>query len=124
MKVAGIVVRILMGLLFLFASLAYFLHLVPTPPMEGPLDTFNRGLAAATYLLPTVKGVELLCGLAFLAGRFVPLALVVIAPVVVNIALVHVFLDPKGLPIAAFLVLAHAFLTVLHRDRFRPLFKP
>lgn len=124
MKIASLIVRSLMGLLFLFGSVTYFLKLITPPPLGGALKVFNDGLAASVYLLPTIKAVELVCGLAFLSGRFVPLAAVLIAPIIVNILLVHAFLDPRGLPVAIFLVLANAFLAYTYRDRYRPLFKP
>jgi uncharacterized membrane protein YphA (DoxX/SURF4 family) len=123
MKIAVIIVRSLMGLLFLFASITYFFKLITPPPLEGALKTFNDGLEASVYLLPTVKAVELLCGLAFLSGRFVALAAVLISPIIVNIVMVHTFLDPKGLPVALFLVLANAFVAYSHRDSYKPLFK-
>src|SRR3954471_16368267 len=99
MKVAYIIVRILMGLMFLFASLAFFFKLMPMPELSGPVKTFMEGMQASIYLLPFVKVVELLCGLAFISGFFVPLAAVVIFPITLNILFYSAFLDPKGLPI-------------------------
>ncbi|MCB1056600.1 MAG: DoxX family protein [Acidobacteria bacterium] len=124
MKIAAVIVRTLMGLLFLFASIAYFFKLVNPPPPTGAMKTFNDGLEAAVYLMPTVKVIELVCGLLFVIGRFVPLALVLIAPIIVNIVLVHAFLGPEGLPLAGFLVVAEIFLLYYYRDRYRPLLKP
>lgn len=124
MKIATVIVRVLMGLLFLFSSITYLFDLIQPPPLTGALKTFNEGMEASVYLLPTVKVVELLCGLAFVIGRFVPLATVVIAPIIVNIVLVNVFLAPEGLPIAAFLVLANGFLAWRHREAYRPLLRP
>lgn len=122
MKILTRIVRSLMGLLFLFGAVAYFFKLVTPPPMTGAVKAFNEGLAASVYLFPTVKALELLCGLAFLTGRFVPLACVLIAPIIVNIALFHAFLDPKGLPIALFLVAANGWLAYVHRESYKPLF--
>ena len=121
LKVALIIVRTLMGLLFLFASITYFFHLMPPPPTTGAMKVFNDGLMASRYLMPTAKTVELLCGLAFVTGRFVPLAAVLIAPIIVNILLISVFMGPEGLPVSVFLVLADAFIAYYHWDRFRPL---
>lgn len=123
MKIATIILRSLMGLLFLFASITYFFKLITPPPPVGAMKTFSDGLGASVYLLPTVKAIELVCGLCFLSGRFVALAAVLIAPIIVNIVLVHTFLDPKGLPIALFLVFANAFVAYAHRDSYRSLFK-
>ena len=123
MKIAATVVRILMGLLFLFASLAYWFKLVTPPPLSGAMKTFNEGLDASVYLMPTVKAIELLCGLAFVIGRFVPLATVLVAPIIVNIVLVHAFMGPEGLPAAVFLVFANAFVAYYHREAYKLLLK-
>ena len=123
MRIAMILVRSLMGLLFLFASVTYLFKLITPPPLTGAMKVFNDGIEASVYLMPTVKVIELVCGLAFLSGRFVPLASVLIAPIIVNILLVNVFLLPEGIPLAVFLVLANAFLAYYHRDSYRPLFR-
>jgi putative oxidoreductase len=132
MKIAMIIVRTLMGLLFLFASVTYFLMYFGffTPPeMEGPLKTFNDGLAASGYFFILLKVTELICGFLLLIGRFVPLALVILAPIVLNIVMVHLFLDRTGLPVAIFLVLAGMFLAYFYRDSYsgvleaKPVFK-
>ena len=123
MKIAAIILRTLMGLLFLFASITYFFKLITPPPATGAMKVFNDGLEAAVYLAPTVKIVELICGLAFVTGRFVPLATVVITPIIVNIVLVIAFLAPEMKPIAAFLIVAQGFLIYYHRESFKPLFK-
>ncbi len=123
MKIASIIVRSLMGLLFLFASITFFFKLITPPPAEGAMKIFSDGLEASIYLLPTIKAIELLCGIAFLVGRFVPLATILISPIIVNIVLVHAFLDPKGLPVALFLVLANAFVAYTQRDSYKPLLK-
>lgn len=124
MKIFTVIVRVLMGLLFLFASVTYLFDLITPPPLTGAMKTFNDGLAASVYLLPTVKVLELLCGIAFVTGRFVPLATVVIAPIIVNIVGVHAFLAPEGLPLALFLVFANAFVAWRNREAYKPLLKP
>lgn len=121
MKIAIIVVRSLLGLLFLFASVSYFLKLSPAPVLTGAMKEFTEGLDASGYIMPVVKALELICGVLFLTGRFVPLATVVIFPIVVNIVLVHAFLVPEGLPVALFVLLATLFLAYVHRARYQPL---
>jgi uncharacterized membrane protein YphA (DoxX/SURF4 family) len=123
MKIAVIIVRSLLGLGFTFFSLAFFFQLMPQPEQTGAIKTFFDGMVASIYLLPTAKAVELICGLAFLAGRFVPLATILLAPILVNIFCIHLFLDPKGLPIAIVLGLMNLFLAYAHRDAFKPLFR-
>ncbi len=121
MKIAVIIVRVLMGLLFLFASIVVLFKLEPQPEQTGNVKIFMDGVNASGYLLPLIKITELLCGIAFVAGRFVPLATVVIAPIVVNIFFFHAFVDSSGLPVAIFLVLANIFLAYAYWDKFKPL---
>jgi uncharacterized membrane protein YphA (DoxX/SURF4 family) len=104
MKIAAVIVRTLMGLLFLFASVTYLFNLVPQPELAGNMKIFSDGMAASGYLLALAKIVELVCGVAFVSGRFVTLAAVLIAPVTVNIFFISVFLDPRGLPVSVFLL--------------------
>lgn len=121
MKIAVIIVRVLMGLLFIFGSVVFFFNLFTPPPMTGPIKTFNEGLAASVYFFPLLKATELLCGLAFVSGRFVALACVVIAPIIVNILCVHLFLDRSGLPVAIALFLGNIFLAYANWDKYKPL---
>ena len=124
MKIVMISVRTLMGLLFLFGAVAYFFNLVTPPPLEGAMKTFNEGLAASGYFFTLLKVTELVCGLLLITGRFVPLALVILSPIIVNIFFVHALLDRTGLPVAIFLVLANFFLAYFYRDAFKPLLTP
>jgi len=121
MKNAVLIVRTLLGLLFLFASVAYFMELAAPPEMKGDLQALNEGLGSTGYLMPLVKMVEFLCALAFLSGRFLPLATIVIFPVVVNIFFVHAFLDPTGLPVAILVLLGNGFLAYACRKHYKPL---
>ena len=105
MKIAAIIVRILMGLMFLFSSIVVLFKIAPQPELTGAVKTFMSGVEASVYLLPLIKITELVCGLAFLMGRFVPLATVMIFPVTLNILLFHIFVDQKGLPVAILLCL-------------------
>jgi putative oxidoreductase len=123
MKIALIIVRSLMGLLFLFSSITFLFKLITPPEPTGAMKIFSDGLAASVYLMPAVKIIELICGLAFLSGRFVPLAAVLIFPIIVNIFFVHAFLGPQGLPLAIFLVLANSYVIFNHRESYRPLLK-
>lgn len=121
MKIAVIIVRTLIGLLFLFASVTYFLNVAPPPEMTGRPKEFMEGLEASGYIMPVVKVFELLCGLAFVSGRFVALAVVVIFPIAVNILLVHAILLPEGLVIAIPLFLAILFLAYVEREKYKPM---
>ncbi len=106
-----LIARILLGLIFFVFGLIGLFNLIPPPPdLPERLQTFNNGLAASGYFFTLLKGTETICGLLLLTGRFVPLALVVLAPIVLNIFLVHAFMAPSGLPIA---ILAGVLLSYL-----------
>ena len=124
MKIAYTVVRILVGLLFIFSSLSFLLNLVVPPEQTGNMKIFMDGMIASGYLFHAIKVVELVCGLAFVSGFFVPLASVVISPIIVNILLVHIFLEPSGLPIGIILTIANLFFAYYHKELFIPLLKP
>ncbi|MBK8148071.1 MAG: DoxX family protein [Acidobacteria bacterium] len=123
MKIAVIAVRVLLGLLLLFASVAFFANLVPPPELSGNAKAFFEGLAASRYIVPVVKVFEFLCGIAFLSGRFVPLAVVVFFPIAVNILLVHLLVMPDGLPVAIGVFVAEAFLVFANWRSFESLLK-
>lgn len=96
-----LVVRVVLGFIFFAAGLAGLLNLAPTPPdLPERLVTFNQGLMASGYFFQLLKVTETVCGLLLLSGFFVPLALVILAPIVLNIFLVHAFLAPSGVPLA------------------------
>lgn len=119
MKIAVIIVRVLMGLLFAFSAIMFLFKLMPTPEMTGNLKIFMDGMTASGYLMTTVKIVELIVAISFVSGRFVPLATVVIFPVIVNILMVHIFLAPEGLPMALALLAGTLFLAWVHRDKYK-----
>ena len=123
MKTAIIIVRSLVGLLLLYASISYFFHLIPEPPLTGNMKIFNDGLKASGYLVTLVKIVELTCGLSFITGKFNRLTYILLMPVSVNIMLTHIFLAPEGIPLAAFLLLGNIFLLYSKWDNYKELFK-
>jgi len=118
MKIASIIVRVLMGLMFAFASIVVLFKLMPQPEQTGNVKIFMDGMTASVYLMTTVKIVELVCAIAFLSGRFVALATVVIFPINLNILLFHVFLEPSGLIMAILLTVGNLFLAYYYRDRY------
>ena len=121
MKIATIIVRMLMGLMFLFASIVVLFHLMPQPPMKGNAKLFMDGIMATGYFMTLLKMTELVCGLAFVIGRFVPLATVVIFPITLNILFYHAFVAPEGLPVAIPLMLGNLFLAFACRRNYQTL---
>ncbi|WP_269242585.1 DoxX family membrane protein [Flavobacterium limnophilum] len=122
MKITIIIIRTLIGLLFLFTSIGFFLKLIPEPEMTGNFKAFQVGLVASTYLIPLAKTIELLCGLSFVTGRYVTLANLLILPVTVNILFINFFLSPEGIPIALFVFLGNIFLIYSHWKNYKGLF--
>src|SRR5882724_10420567 len=88
------VVRAFLGIVFFVFGLNGFLHFIPQPPMSGPPANFAGALFAAGYFFPLLKGTEVLSSLLLLSNRYVPLALAVLAPVLINIVAFHAFLAP------------------------------
>jgi uncharacterized membrane protein YphA (DoxX/SURF4 family) len=119
MKVATIIVRVLLGLVFVVFGSNIFLHFIPMPPPPpGLLGDFSKALFLSHYL-HVVAVFQIVGGLLLLIGRFVPLGLVLLAPVIVNIDLVHILLDPSGLPMAIVISILLVFLIWRYRDAFR-----
>lgn len=111
MKNVTLVARILLGLIFFVFGILGLLNLLPPPPnLPENMQTFMKGMMATGYFFPLLKMTEIVCGLLLLSGCFVPLALVVLAPVVLNIFLVHVFMGQDGLPIAIVIGVLEAYL--------------
>jgi uncharacterized membrane protein YphA (DoxX/SURF4 family) len=115
--------RILLGLLFLVMGLNGFFYFLPAPAELPPkVVAFVSGMAATGYLVPLISATEALAGVLLLANRYVPLALVVLAPILVNIIFYHAFLSPAmGTPVAAVAVLLELYLAWTYRDAFRSL---
>ena len=97
---AMLVVRLLLGLLFTVFGLNGFLHFLPMPMPEGIGGQFIGALVQSHYL-EVVFAIQLVAGVLLLPGWFVPLALTLLGPIVVNILLFHALMEPQGLPIAS-----------------------
>jgi putative oxidoreductase len=120
MKFAVIGARVLLGLIFVVFGLHGFFHFsfIPAPEMNEAAGSFMGALVGTGYFMIAVKLVELVSGLMILTGRFLPLGLILLAPVSVSILLFHTFLDQAGLGMAIFLVAMQLFLAWSYRDSF------
>lgn len=118
-KLAPHAARILLGLVFFVFGLNGFLGFLPMPDHPGASGQFLGALAATGYMFPLIKGTEVLAGLALLSNRFVPLALVVLAPVIVNIFAFHAALDPSGIGLAVVTVVLALVNAWFYRDAFK-----
>jgi uncharacterized membrane protein YphA (DoxX/SURF4 family) len=118
MKIATIIVRSLLGVMFIVFGLNIFFNFMPLPtPPEGPARNFRIALVVSHYFY-VVGALQVVGGGLLLAGRFVPLALTLLGPVIVNILCVHVFLEPSGLPMAIVVSALTLFLLWGYREHF------
>lgn len=115
--------RIVLGLVFFVLGLNGFLHFLPTPPMSGPPAEFAGALAATGYMFPLIKGVEVVGGLLLLLGRYVPLALTLLAPIIVNIVAFHIVLAPGSVGMLVLLLTTELYLAWAYRDAFLPMLR-
>jgi putative oxidoreductase len=116
MKIASIVARYLLGLIFLVFGLNGFLHFIPMPPPKGALAAQFGGAIFASHYWVVVFGIQVIGGLLLLANRFVPLALVLLGPVIVNIFFFHALMAPEGLPMAILVVVLWVILAVRNKQ--------
>jgi hypothetical protein len=114
--------RLLLGLGFFVFGLNGFFGFLPSPPHTGAAAAYLGGLFAAGYMFPFIKGTEVLVGTLLLSNRLVPLALTILAPVMLNIMAFHLFLDPAGIALPAVLMGLQLFLAYSHRAVYAPLF--
>jgi uncharacterized membrane protein YphA (DoxX/SURF4 family) len=113
--------RLFVGLVFTIFGLNFFLHFLPMPAAPPRAAAFAGALFASGYLFPLLKSIEVVAGLLLLGGLFVPLALAVLAPIVINIVGFHLFLEPSGLPVPLAVLAAEIYLAWTYRAAFAPM---
>lgn len=96
MKIAVLIARILLGLIFVVFGLNGFLHFIPSTPPPGAAGQF-AGLLFTTHYYVVIFALQFIGGVLLLAGRYVPLALVILGPIIVNILLFHATMAPAGI---------------------------
>ena len=121
MKTAVVIARTLLGIIFFVFGLNGFLHFLPQPEMPQAAIAFFGALAATGFMLPTLFAAQVVGGALLLLGM-VPLALVILTPVIVHIVEFHLFLAPGGLGLAIVVAALGVFLAWAHRAAYRPLF--
>jgi putative oxidoreductase len=123
MKIASLIARVLLGLIFLVFGLNGFLHFIPMPPPTGVAGQFFGSIFASHYWM-VVFGVQTIGGSLLLLNRFVPLALVILGPVIVNIFFFHALMAPAGLPLAIVVVVLWAIVANRNRQYLAGIFVP
>ena len=121
MNIAVTAVRTLQGLIFFVfgingISKSYFFPLPPPPPAVGNLFS---ALGQTTYFFPLLSLVYLVAGCLLLSGWFVPLGLILLAPIIVNIIFIHIFLDLAGIIPGVVVLAFEVFLAWAYRSSFR-----
>jgi putative oxidoreductase len=121
LKIAVTAARILLGIMFLVFGLNGFLHFIPAPPMSGfPAQFFEVLFASGFYVF--IFGVQTIVGILLLTNQYVSLAIALLAPVLANILVFHITMNPTGIApglLATFLWIVVAWPL---RSRFTPLF--
>ncbi len=119
------IVRIVMGLMFFIFGLNGFLNFIPQPkdPMPEGAVAFATALMNTGYMMKIVMGTQLLVGTLLLLNRFVPLALALLAPILVGIVTFHIFLAPAGTAPGVVALVMELYLAWSYRSAFRPMLK-
>lgn len=117
------IARVLLGLMFFVFGLNGFLHFIPEPktPMPEGAAAFGGALMKTGYMFPMIMGTQLLVGVLLLLNLFVPLALALIAPVIVNIMAFHIFLSPSGMAPGLVALVLEIYLAWAYRNSFCPM---
>ena len=124
MKIAVIIARSALGLIFLVFGLNFFLHFIPmSAPPGGKAGAFQGGLFGAGYFFPFMKVIETVSGLFLLINRYTAFFLLLLFPITVNICLFHAFLEPAGLPLGGLMLILHLFLGYAYFRYYRPVFE-
>jgi uncharacterized membrane protein YphA (DoxX/SURF4 family) len=122
MKIVVTIARVLLGLVFFVFGLNGLHPFMPNPPPTPAAQALFGALAGTPYMFPLIFGTQVLGGALLLIGLAVPFALVILAPVIVNIVCFHVFLSPDLLPVALVVAAIELFLAWYYRANFAPLF--
>lgn len=122
MRIAALIARYLLGLIFLVFGLNGFLHFIPMQPVPPVAGQFF-GALFTSHVLVIVLLLELIGAILLLANRYVPLGLVVLGPVIVNIFLFHLFMAPSLLPLAILVVILWLLVAWSVRPAFAGIFQ-
>jgi uncharacterized membrane protein YphA (DoxX/SURF4 family) len=121
MKIAALIARILLGLIFLVFGLNGFLQFIPGTLPPGMAGQFFSVLLQSHYVY-FVSFFQLAGGALLLANRYVPLGLTLLGPVIANILIYHLLMDHRGLPLALVVLILWGILAFRHRQYFAGLF--
>jgi len=121
MKIAVIIARVLVGLIFVVFGSNAFLNFIPATMPPGVAGQFIGAMFASHYLL-AVGACQVIGGALLLIGRYIPLGVTILGPVVVNILLYHLLMSMVGFPVALVTALLWLFLLWRYRANFAGIF--
>lgn len=119
MKTLNLILRILFAIILLVFSMNKISHFLPMELEPGPAADFWSALEASGYIIPIIIFVEVFTAIALLANRFVPLSMILFAPVSLNILLYGIFLNQESLPIGGFTFLLNLYFLVVNRKSYQ-----
>jgi putative oxidoreductase len=117
-----LLVRMILGILLVVFGSNKFLHFIPLPPPTGSAADFMNSLGATGYIFPVVGLMEVIIGALLLTKKWVAFALILLAPISINILLFHMFLDIPGITVAFVLAILNGVLIYKHWKQYIPLF--
>ncbi len=121
MRIAVLIARVLLAVPLIVFGLNGFLGFIPQPEPTGQAAVYFGGLMASGFTLPLVAATEVVVGILVLIGRWVPLALIVLVPVMLNAFLYHAFLDVAGIAPSVVVLALTFFLMWAYRDHYSAL---
>jgi len=116
------IARILLAIVLIVFGLNKFLNFMPMPPMEGNAATFMSGLGVSGYMFPLLGIIEILVGVLLILKKAVPFALILLAPLAVNMVLFHLSMAPLGILPAAIVFILNAYLIYSNWNNYKALF--
>lgn len=116
------IARIVLGIMLLVFGANKFLHFIPMEAPTGSAGEFMNSLGATGYIFPVVGILEVMIGAMLLLKKWVAFALILLAPISINILLFHMFLDIPGISVALLIVVINAILIYKHWQQYKPLF--
>jgi uncharacterized membrane protein YphA (DoxX/SURF4 family) len=121
MKIAALIARIIMGLIFVIFGLNGFLQFLKGPLPPGPAGQFISVLMSTHYVW-LVAGAQVIGGALVLANRYVPLGLAILAPVIVNILAFHALMSPAESQMAILVTICWIIAFIPVRQHFSCIF--
>lgn len=122
MKYAKTGARVVLGALYLIFGLNFFFHFIPQPPSPEAMGKLMGAFFESGYMFQMIKTTEIVMGALLLLNLFTPLALIILAPITLNIVAAHAFLDMAGIGPALLILILHLFLGIVYLPHYRALF--